>query len=215
MKAQALKGAGYMLLGASLIQWSAVDRARASWTDRSSRRARGASFLGAIVLMAFTRPDLRSWTKATVAGLCPRVSVAFMNHASTNDREDPLGAAVAIAVPRPVHGVGARKRSARHFAFVNPCRLGVLAIARPGAAAQLRGRTLRGRFRSRVGLVRVRRAPGRGTAEGFGTRGLDVDRCGVDVADDDRFVALCAHPSRDARASGPGRGDGDRVGLRL
>jgi len=62
-KAQALKGAGYMLLGASLIQWSAAIVTRVFGQIGPSATSAWRFFLGAIVLMAFTRPDLRSWTK--------------------------------------------------------------------------------------------------------------------------------------------------------
>jgi len=87
------------------------------------------------------------------------------------------------------------KRSARHFAFVILAGLGVLAIARPGAGLNYEGVL----FAAGSGLgwasyVFAAHRVG-GQAEGFGGSRLDVDRCRVDVADDDRFVALVlTHP---------------------
>ena len=140
-KAQALKGAGYMLLGASLIQWSAAIVTRVFGQIGPSATSAWRFFLGAIVLMAFTRPDLRSWTKQQWLGaLALGVSVAFMNQCFYQAiARIPLGAAVAIEYLGPFMVSALGKRSARHFAFVILAGLGVLAIARPGAARNYEG----------------------------------------------------------------------------
>ncbi len=140
-KAQALKGAGYMLLGASLIQWSAAIVTRVFGQIGPSATSAWRFFLGAIVLMAFTRPDLRSWTKQQWLGaLALGVSVAFMNQCFYQAiARIPLGAAVAIEYLGPFMVSALGKRSARHFAFVILAGLGVLAIARPGAGLNYEG----------------------------------------------------------------------------
>jgi len=140
-KAQALKGAGYMLLGASLIQWSAAIVTRVFGQIGPSATSAWRFFLGAIVLMAFTLPDLRSWTKQQWLGaLALGVSVAFMNQCFYQAiARIPLGAAVAIEYLGPFMVSALGKRSARHFAFVILAGLGVLAIARPGAALNYEG----------------------------------------------------------------------------
>jgi len=140
-KAQAVKGAGYMLLGASLIQWSAAIVTRVFGQIGPSATSAWRFFLGAVVLMAFTRPNLRVWTKQQWLGaLALGVSVAFMNQCFYQAiARIPLGAAVAIEYLGPFMVSALGKRSARHFAFVILAGLGVLAIARPGAGLNYEG----------------------------------------------------------------------------
>lgn len=140
-KGEAVKGAGYMLLGASLIQWSAAIVTRVFGQIGPSATSAWRFFLGAVVLMAFTRPNLRVWTKQQWLGaLALGVSVAFMNQCFYQAiARIPLGAAVAIEYLGPFMVSALGKRSARHFAFVILAGLGVLAIARPGAGLNYEG----------------------------------------------------------------------------
>lgn len=140
-KGQAVRGAGYMLLGASLIQWSAAIVTRVFGQIGPSATSAWRFFLGAVVLMVFTRPRLRSWTTQQWLGaLALGVSVAFMNQCFYQAiARIPLGAAVAIEYLGPFMVSALGKRSARHFAFVILAGLGVLAIARPGAGLNYEG----------------------------------------------------------------------------
>ncbi|MGD0691597.1 MAG: EamA family transporter [Acidimicrobiales bacterium] len=140
-KGQAVRGAGYMLLGASLIQWSAAIVTRVFGQIGPSATSAWRFFLGAAVLMVFTRPRLRSWTTQQWLGaLALGVSVAFMNQCFYQAiARIPLGAAVAIEYLGPFMVSALGKRTARHFAFVILAGLGVLAIARPGAGLNYEG----------------------------------------------------------------------------
>jgi inner membrane transporter RhtA len=130
-----------MLLGASLIQWSAAIVTRVFGQIGPSATSAWRFFLGAVVLMVFTRPHLRSWTTQQWLGaLALGVSVAFMNQCFYQAiARIPLGAAVAIEYLGPFMVSALGKRSARHFAFVILAGLGVLAIARPGAGLNYEG----------------------------------------------------------------------------
>lgn len=140
-KGQVVRGAGYMLLGASVIQWSAAIVTHVFGEIGPSATSAWRFFLGALVLMAFTRPQLRSWTKQQWFGaLALGLSVAFMNQCFYQSiSRIPLGAAVAIEYLGPFMVSALGKRSARHFIFVILAGLGVLAIARPGAGLNYEG----------------------------------------------------------------------------
>jgi inner membrane transporter RhtA len=130
-----------MLLGASLIQWSAAIVTHVFGEIGPSATSAWRFFLGAVVLLAFTRPNLRAWTKQQWLGaLALGISVAFMNQCFYQAiARIPLGAAVAIEYLGPFMVSALGKRSARHFAFVVLAGLGVLAIARPGAGLNYEG----------------------------------------------------------------------------
>jgi inner membrane transporter RhtA len=138
---KAIGGVGYMLLGASLIQWSAALVTHVFGQIGPSATSAWRFLLGAIVLMAFTRPNLRSWTRQQWFGaLALGISVAFMNQCFYQAiARIPLGAAVAIEYLGPFMVSALGKRSTRHFAFVLLAGLGVLAIARPGAGLNVEG----------------------------------------------------------------------------
>lgn len=132
-----------MVLGAGLIQWSAAIVTHVFSVIGPSATSAWRFLLGAIVLMAFTRPHLRSWTRHQWTGaLALGASVAFMNMCFYQAIERiPLGAAVAIEYLGPFLVSALSKRSARHYAFVILAGLGVLAIARPGAGLTIIGIT--------------------------------------------------------------------------
>ena len=136
-----MSGAGYMLLGATLIQWSAALVTHVFGVIGPSATSAWRFLLGAVVLMAFTRPRLRTWTKQQWRGaLALGVSVAFMNVCFYQSiARIPLGAAVAIEYLGPFMVSALGKRSTRHFAFVVLAGLGVLAIARPGGGLNTGG----------------------------------------------------------------------------
>ncbi len=130
-----------MLLGASLIQWSAALVTRVFGDIGPSATSAWRFLLGAVVLLAFTRPRLRTWTRQQWLGaLALGVSVAFMNQCFYQAiARIPLGAAVAIEYLGPFMVSALGKRSARHVALVVLAGLGVLAIARPGAGLNTAG----------------------------------------------------------------------------
>ena len=130
-----------MLLGATLIQWSAALVTHVFGVIGPSATSAWRFLLGAVVLMAFTRPRLRTWTKQQWTGaLALGVSVAFMNVCFYQSiARIPLGAAVAIEYLGPFMVSALGKRSTRHFAFVVLAGLGVLAIARPGGGLNSTG----------------------------------------------------------------------------
>ena len=130
-----------MLLGASLIQWSAALVTHVFGVIGPSATSAWRFLLGAVVLLVFTRPRLRSWTRHQWTGaLALGVSVAFMNICFYQSIERiPLGAAVAIEYLGPFMVSALGQRSARHVAFVLLAGLGVLAIARPGGGLGLAG----------------------------------------------------------------------------
>lgn len=169
-KSRAVSGAGFMVIGAGLIQWSAAIVTRVFGQVGPSATSAWRFLLGAIVLMAFTRPRLRSWTgHQWVGALALGASVAFMNQCFYQSiARIPLGAAVAIEYLGPFLVSALGKRSARHFSFVALAGLGVLAIARPGGGLNLAGILFAGG--SGLGWAAYVFAAHRvgGQAEGFG-----------------------------------------------
>ncbi len=159
-----------MLLGATLIQWSAALVTHVFGVIGPTATSAWRFLLGAIVLLGFTRPRLRSWTSQQWTGaLALGLSVAFMNVCFYQSIERiPLGAAVAIEYLGPFMVSALGQRSTRHYAFVILAGLGVLAIARPGGGLNMTGVLLAAG--SGVGWAAYVFAAHRvgGQAEGFG-----------------------------------------------
>jgi inner membrane transporter RhtA len=134
-------GAGFMVLGAGLIQWSAAIVTHVFGAIGPSAPSAWRFLLGAAVLMVFTRPRLGSWSRHQWTGaVALGASVAFMNLCFYQAiARIPLGAAVAIEYLGPFLVSALSKRSARHYAFVLLAGLGVLAIARPGGGLAMTG----------------------------------------------------------------------------
>ncbi len=130
-----------MALGAALIQWSAAIVTHVFGVVGPSATSAWRFLIGAVVLMSFTRPHLRSWTRQQWMGaLALGASVAFMNQCFYQAiARIPLGAAVAIEYLGPFLVSAFGQRSSRHLAFVGLAGLGVLAIARPGGTLNLGG----------------------------------------------------------------------------
>ena len=130
-----------MLLGASLIQWSAALVTHVFHLIGPSATSGWRFLLGAVVLLGFTRPQLRTWTRRQWLGaLVLGASVAAMNQCffQAIDRI-PLGAAVAIEYLGPFMVSALGRRTKRHVAFVMLAGLGVLAIAHPGRGLNFAG----------------------------------------------------------------------------
>lgn len=137
----ALTGAGLVLLGATLIQWSAAIVTPVFMTLGPSASSAWRFLLGAVVLLAFTRPNLRSWTRHQWMGaFALGLSTAFMNQCFYQAiARIPLGGAVAIEYLGPFLVAALAKRSWRHFSFVVLAGIGVLALSRPGGGLTLVG----------------------------------------------------------------------------
>jgi inner membrane transporter RhtA len=75
-----LRGAGFLMLGATLIQWSAAIVTRVFPVIGPSATSACRFLLGAIVLLALTRPKVRHWTKRQwIGALALGATTAFMN----------------------------------------------------------------------------------------------------------------------------------------
>jgi inner membrane transporter RhtA len=138
---RALAGAGLILFGASTIQWSAALVKPVFVAVGPSASSAWRFLLGAVVLLALTRPRLRAWTRAQWLGaLALGSSTAFMNLCFYQAiARIPLGGAVAIEYLGPFLVAALGKRTWRHFAFVTLAGLGVVALARPGGGLTLVG----------------------------------------------------------------------------
>lgn len=138
---QALAGTGFLLLGAVLIQWSAALVTPIFREIGPSASSAWRFLLGALVLLAFTRPRLLTWTRDQWLGaLALGLSVAFMNQCFYQAiARVPLGGAVAIEYLGPLLVAAFSKRSWRHLSLVLLAGLGVVALARPGGGLTVVG----------------------------------------------------------------------------
>ena len=138
---RALAGAGFVLLGAALIQWSAALVKPVFAVVGPSAASAWRFLLGAVVLVILTRPRLRHWNRTQWLGVAALgASTAFMNLCFYQAlARIPLGGAVAIEYLGPFMVAALGKRSWRHLALVGLAGLGVLALARPGGGLTLIG----------------------------------------------------------------------------
>jgi inner membrane transporter RhtA len=136
-----LKGAGFLMLGAAMIQWSAAIVTRAFPVIGPSATSAWRFLLGAVVLLALTRPKLGRWTKQQWWGaLALGATVAVMNQCFYQAiARIPLGGAVAIEYLGPFGVAALAKRTPRHLALVVLAGLGVVALTRPGNGLNLDG----------------------------------------------------------------------------
>jgi inner membrane transporter RhtA len=129
------------LLGAFLVQYAATLAVPAFAEIGPAATSAWRFFVGAIVLLALSRPKVRSWTRAqwAVAGFFG-VSTAVMNQCFYQSiHRIPLGTAVAIEYLGPFLVAAIGKRSRRHAFFVILAALGVVALARPGGGLNATG----------------------------------------------------------------------------
>lgn len=141
LEGHTLSGAGFMLLGAVLIQWTAAIVTRAFPVIGPSAASAWRFLLGALVLVALTRPKLRHWTKRQWLGaLALGATVAVMNQCFYQAiSRVHLGSAVAIEYLGPFCVAAFGKRSPKHFAFVALAGVGVVALTRPGNGLHVTG----------------------------------------------------------------------------
>ena len=136
-----LAGTGFIIVGASSIQWSAA-LVQPAFARLGPVATSGWRFLlGAIVLMAMTRPRLREWRadqwrSAIVLG----VTVAFMNVCFYQAiARIPLGSAVTIEFLGPLCVAVVGRRSWRHFSFALLAGVGVVFLSHPGGGVTVVG----------------------------------------------------------------------------
>jgi inner membrane transporter RhtA len=130
-----------MVLGATSIQWTAAVVMRAFNVIGPSATSAWRFLLGALVLLALTRPRLRSYTKQQwIGALALGVTVALMNMSFYQAiARIPLGSAVAIEYMGPFCIAAFGRRTPKHLAFVVLAGLGVLALTRPGSGLNSTG----------------------------------------------------------------------------
>ncbi|HEY5104198.1 MAG TPA: EamA family transporter [Acidimicrobiales bacterium] len=136
-----LSGAGFMLLGAVLIQWTAAIAMPVFPVIGPSATSAWRFLLGALMLLALTRPKLRHWTRRQWLGaFALGVTVAVMNQCFYQAiSRIHLGSAVAIEYLGPFCIAAFGKRSPRHLAFVALAGAGVVALTRPGNGLNVAG----------------------------------------------------------------------------
>jgi inner membrane transporter RhtA len=137
----AFLGTGSVLIGATLMPWSAAI-VQPVFVAVGPSASSGARFLlGALVLLALTRPKLRSWTRHQWTGaLLFGLAAAFMNQCFYQAiARIPLGSAVAIEFLGPFLVAALGKRTWRHLGFVVLAGFGVVALSRPGGGLTLVG----------------------------------------------------------------------------
>ncbi len=123
-----------MILGVVLVQWSAAIVLRVFPVLGPSATSAWRFVLGAIVLLIFTRPHVRHWTRRQWLGaLTLGVATAFMNQCFYQAiQRIPLGGAVAIEYLGPFCIAAFGQRSPRRLPLVVLAGLGVVALTRPG-----------------------------------------------------------------------------------
>ena len=136
-----LAGAGFIILGAALIQWSAA-LVQPVFALLGPTATSGWRFLcGAVILLVATRPRLRSWSRVQWrAAIVLGVTVAFMNVCFYQAiSRIPLGSAVTIEFLGPLCVAVVGRRSGRHLAFAALAAIGVVLLSHPGGGVTLVG----------------------------------------------------------------------------
>jgi inner membrane transporter RhtA len=130
-----------VLLGATVIQWSAALIKPAFAVIGPGGASSGRFLFGAVVLVCVTRPKVLHWSaQQWLSALALGATVAVMNLSFYQAiARIPLGGAVAIECMGPFLVAAFAKRSLRHVAIVALAGLGVLALSRPGGGITLAG----------------------------------------------------------------------------
>lgn len=136
-----LAGAGFIIAGATSIQWSAavVQPAFAALGPVATSAWR--FLLGALVLLVVTRPRIGRWrVEQWRAALVLGVTVAFMNVCFYEAiSRIPLGSAVTIEFLGPLCVAIFGRRNWRHFVFAALAAVGVVLLSHPGGGVTLVG----------------------------------------------------------------------------
>jgi inner membrane transporter RhtA len=130
----AFAGAALIVGGAATIQWSAAIVTPIFGTLGAASTSAWRFLLGAVVLLALTRPNVRQWKwEQWRAALVLGLSVAGMNFCFFQCiSRIPLGSGVTIEFLGPLTVAVIGKRSARHVAFAVLAAIGVVVLGHPG-----------------------------------------------------------------------------------
>ena len=136
-----LSGAGFIILGASSIQWSAALIQPAFARLGPAATSGWRFFFGSLILLVATRPRLRRWRREQWrAAVILGVTVAFMNVCFYQAiSRIPLGSAVTIEFLGPLSVAAFGRRSWRHYSFAALAALGVVLLSHPGGGVTLLG----------------------------------------------------------------------------
>lgn len=141
VEGRALAGAGCLLLGGTLIQWSATIVIPAFSVVSPAATSAWRFLLGALALLAVTRPRVWRWTRRQWLGVVVfGVTTAAMNQCFYQAiARIPLGGAVAIEFLGPFCVAVVGRRSARHVSLALLAAAGVYFLTRPGNGVHLSG----------------------------------------------------------------------------
>lgn len=131
----------FVVIGGTLMPWSAAIVGPVFVAVGPSASSAARFLVGALVLLVFTRPTLRTWERRQwIGSLVFGLAVAFMNQCFYQAiARIPLGSAVAIEFLGPFLVAALGKRSWRHFVFVLLAGFGVVALSHPGGGLTLLG----------------------------------------------------------------------------
>ncbi len=140
-RARTVAGVAFVLAGATTIQWSAAIVTPVLGAIGPSAATAWRYLVGAVVLVALTRPRVRHWSRSQWLGAAALgVSTAVMSFCFYQSiARITLGSAVAIEYLGPFLVAALGRRTARHLVLVAVAGAGVLALARPGGGVTLVG----------------------------------------------------------------------------
>ncbi len=134
-------GAGFVFFAAIFIPWSAALVQPAFHVIGPAASSSWRFLLGAVMLLAIARPNVRRFTRHQwIGAFAFGTAVAFMNISFYEAiARIPLGIAVVIEFLGPLLVAALGKRTWRHFGFVLVAGLGVVALSHPGGGLTLVG----------------------------------------------------------------------------
>ncbi|MHB1088248.1 MAG: EamA family transporter [Acidimicrobiales bacterium] len=134
-------GVGFVLVGATVFPWTSAIVRPVFLVIGPSASSAWRFLIGAVVLLAFTRPRVLQWTRHQwIGALALGVSTAFMNMSFYQAiARIPLGSAVTIEFLGPLLVAVLGKRTWRHSFFALVAGFGVVALSHPGGGLTLEG----------------------------------------------------------------------------
>lgn len=138
---ESLLGVGFVLMGATIFPWTSAIVQPVFLVIGPSASSAWRFLIGAVVLLAFTRPRVLKWSRHQwVGAIALGVSTAFMNMSFYQAiARIPLGSAVTIEFLGPLLVAVLGKRTWRHSLFALIAGFGVVALSHPGGGLTLEG----------------------------------------------------------------------------